>query len=174
MHKIFNAALISVAALSLCGAPSAWAQQKQKVSYKVGAGDSKYTQRHTLDVGDESGHQLVVFEIHRTFPSNAPVVNGIKLKEIWSRGYSDLVDSNGLSMNYSIYVLENGDRFYARTSTMGQADAAGKRSNVSVGHLLGGTGKVAGMKGMVRSTGVSDGKAGFNETQSEIEYWFAK
>src|SRR5262252_374975 len=93
MHKIFNAALISVAALSLCGAPSAWAQQKQKVSYKVGAGDSKYTQRHTLDVGYESGHQLVVFEIHRTFPSNAPVVNGVKLKEIWTRGYSDLVDA---------------------------------------------------------------------------------
>jgi hypothetical protein len=172
--KIFHAALVSVAALSLSGAPSAWAQQKQKMSYKVGAENSKYTQRHTLDVGDESGHQLVVFEIHRTFPSNAPAVNGVKLKEIWTRGYADYVTGNGLSTNYGIYVLENGDKFYTRASSMGQADAAGKRSTVSVGQILGGTGKLAGMKGMVRSTGASDGKAGFNESQSEIEYWFAK
>jgi hypothetical protein len=57
---------------------------------------------------------------------------------------------------------------------MGQADAAGKRTTLSVGQVLGGTGKLAGMKGAVRSTGVSDGKVNFNETQSEIEYWFAK
>jgi len=39
---------------------------------------------------------------------------------------------------------------------------------------LGGTGKLAAMKGLVRSTGVSDGKANFNETQTEIEYSIAK
>ena len=57
--------------------------------YKVTAEDSKYTQRNTIDVGDEFGHQLVLFEIHRTFPSNAPVINGVKLKETWTRGYAD-------------------------------------------------------------------------------------
>jgi len=35
-------------------------------------------------------------------------------------------------------------------------------------------GKFAAMKGLVRSNGVSDGKANFNETQTEIEYWMAK
>ena len=59
------------------------------------------------------------------------------------------------------------------TRTMGQADAAGKRSTVSVGQITGGTGKFAGMKGLVRSQGASDGKRGFNETSSEIEYWFS-
>ena len=54
---------------------------------------------------------------------------------------------------------------------MGQADAGGKRSTVAVGEIRGGTGKLAGMKGLVRSQGVSDGKAGYNETKSEIEYW---
>ena len=168
------AAIFSVATFSLCSAPVAWAQQKQKVSYKVTADNSKYTQRHTLEVGDESGHQLVMFEIHRTFPSNAPVVNGVKLKETWTRGYADYVNSNGLSTNYGVFVLENGDKFYTLASTMGQTDAAGKRMTVSVGNVLGGTGKFSGMKGLVRSKGASDGKAGFNETQSEIEYWFAK
>ena len=173
-NAMLRAAIFSVAALMLASAPDAWAQQKQKVSYKVTAENSKYTQRHTIDVADEPGHQLVMFEIHRTFPANAPVINGVKLKEVWTRGYADYVNNNGISTNYGIYVLENGDRFHTLASTMGQADAAGKRSTVSVGHIRDGTGKFAGMKGMLRSTGVSDGKAGFNETQAEIEYWFAK
>jgi hypothetical protein len=57
---------------------------------------------------------------------------------------------------------------------MGHADAGGKRSTVSVGNILGGTGKLTGMKGMVRARGASDGKVGFNETQVEIEFWFEK
>jgi hypothetical protein len=171
---IIHSAISCAAALMLCGAPSAWAQEKQKISYKVTAENSKYTQRNTIDVGDESGHQLVMFEIHRTFPSNAPVINGVKLKETWTRGYADYINSNGLSTNYTLYVLDNGDKFYTYSGTMGQADAAGKRSTVAVGQIRGGTGKFAAMKGLVRSTGVSDGKAGLNETQTEIEYWIAK
>jgi hypothetical protein len=169
-----RAAAFCAVAFVLCGAPSAWAQEKQKISYKVTAENSKYTQRNTIDVGDESGHQLVIFEIHRTFPANAPMINGVKLKELWTRGYADYVNNNGISSNYGVYSLENGDKFYTFSSTMGQADAAGKRTTVSVGSIRGGTGKLAGMKGMLRLTGVSDGKSGFNESQAEIEYWFAK
>ena len=40
--------------------------------------------------------------------------------------------------------------------------------------LIGGTGKLVTMKGVVRSNGISDGAKNFNETKSEIEYWFAK
>jgi len=171
---IVHSALGCAAALMVCSAPSAWAQEKQKISYKVTAESSKYTQRNTIDVGDESGHQLVMFEIYRTFPSNAPVINGVKLKETWTRGYADYINSNGLSTNYTIYVLDNGDKFYTYSGTMGQADATGKRTTVAVGQIRGGTGKFAAMKGLVRSTGISDGKAGLNETQAEIEYWIAK
>jgi hypothetical protein len=171
---MIRSAIGCAAALMLFSAPSAWAQEKVKVSYKVTAENSKYTQRDTIDVADESGHQLSLFEIHRTFPSNAPVINGVKLKETWTRGYADYINSNGLSINYTVYVLDNGDKFYSHSSTMGQADAAGKRTTVAVGQILGGTGKFAAMKGLVRSMGVSDGKAGLNETQTEIEYWMAK
>jgi hypothetical protein len=162
------------AAFVLCASPNARAQEKQKFSYKVTAKDSKYTQRNTLEIGDEPGHQIVMFEIRRTFSSNAPVVNGVKLKEMVTRGYADYVNSNGLSHNYGVYTLENGDKFTTFASTMGQADAAGKRTTVSVGHIRGGTGKLVGMKGIVRSNGLSDGKSAFNESQAEIEYWFAK
>ena len=42
-----------VAAVVLCSPVNAWAQEKQKVSYKVAAENAKYTQRNTIDVGDE-------------------------------------------------------------------------------------------------------------------------
>ena len=127
-----------------------------------------------IDVGDEPGHEVRIFEIHRTFPDSAPVINGVKLKETWTRGFSDYVNRSGLSTNYGVHVLENGDKFFTHSTTLGHADAAGKRTTMSVGRITGGTGKFLGMLGKVRSTGASDGKAGMNETQTEIEYWFAK
>jgi len=161
------------AAVSLCAASTVLAQQKQKVSYKAAAEATKYPKRHTLDVGDEDGHQLVLFEIHRTFGADAPVINGVKLKETWTRGFGDYLSNNGLSQNYTIYVLESGDKFYAVARTMGHAES-GKRSTVSVGEIRGGTGKLVGMKGVVRSKGASEGAKGYNESQTEIEYWFVK
>ena len=168
-----TATAVAVSAALSLGVTGAWAQQKQKVFYKVGAENTKYPQRHTLEVGDEPGHTVGLYEIHRSFAANAPVVNGLKLKETWTRGYSDYVNNNGLSTNYQTFVAENGDRFFVQSRTMGQADASGKRSTVSVGQITGGTGKFAGMKGLVRSQGASDGKRSFNETSSEIEYWFS-
>jgi len=168
-------AITAAAALSLCTATAAWAQEKQKVTYKVGAENTEYPQRHTLEVGDGPGHTVGIFEIHRTYPASAPIViNGLRLKESWTRGYSDYVSNNGISTNYQIYIAENGDRFHAVTHSMGQADDSGKRSTVSVGHITGGTGKFAAMRGMIRSQGASDGKRGFNESSTEIEYWFAE
>jgi hypothetical protein len=46
---------------------SAVAQQKQHVSYKVTAENSKYTQQQFLDVGDIPGHQVRSLEIYRDF-----------------------------------------------------------------------------------------------------------
>jgi len=163
-----------VAAVALSLATGALAQQKQKVSYKVGAENSKYTQRHVLEGGDEAGHTIVAFEIYRKFGADGPSIAGSKLRETWSRGYGDYIDNNGISTNYTTYVLDDGDKFFALTRTMGQADAGGKRTTVAVGEIRGGTGKLAGMKGMVRSKGISDGKAGYNEQSSEIEYWLPK
>ena len=173
MRNFLRIAIPLAAALALGTTSSAWAQQqKQKVSYKIGAENTKYPQRHTLEVGDQPGHTLSLYEIHRVFGGNAPVVNGLKLKETWTRGYGDYLDFNGLTMNYQIFVAENGDRFFVSSKTMGHADAAGKRTTMSVGEITGGTGKFAGMRGMTRAQGASDGKRGFNETSAEFEYWF--
>jgi len=176
MHRrtAFVPTLVCAAALALCGASGALAQQKQKVSYKVTADGATYPQRHTLDAGDYPGHSLSLYEIRRTFKADAPVVNGVRVKEIWTRGYGDYVDNNGPSHNYSVYMMENGDQFFTKAITMGQANAAGRRSTHSVGEVTGGTGKFVGMRGTFRANGASEGKIGLNETQADIEYWFAK
>ena len=152
----------------------ALAQQKQKVSYKVPAENTKYTQQLTIDAGDTAGHEVRVFEIHRTFASDAPVINGIKLKETWARGFSDYTDYNGPSASYVTYVFENGDKFFVHNTTLGQKNATGKRTTVSVGKITGGTGKFVGIQGMTRSSGLSDPKAGQNATDVEVEFWLAK
>jgi hypothetical protein len=177
---MLRAARIALPTVALFGltivlpAGDALAQQKQKVSYKAPAENTKYTQQLTIAAGDTPGHEVRVFEIHRTFATNAPVINGIKLKETWARGISDTTDYNGPSTSYITYVFENGDRMFGHTMTLGQKNAAGKRATISVGKITGGTGQFVGIQGMTRSTGLSDAKAGENATDTEIEFWFVK
>jgi hypothetical protein len=170
MHLLF---VYAIAVLLFIATGTALAQQRQKVAVKAAAENTKYTQRHTLDTG-EPGRSIGLFEIHRMFPVDPPVINGVKVKESFSRGYSDYIDRNGLSVNYITYVFDNGDRMYVTTRTMGQADSAGKRTTISVGEITGGTGKFVGIKGISRATGISQGQAGLNESQTELEYWFVK
>jgi hypothetical protein len=70
---------------------------------------------------------------------------------MWTRSLADFTDYNGLSNNYSVYVLENGDKFFVRASTMGQNTAA-KRSTAGIGTITGGTGKLVGIRGLTRSS----------------------
>ena len=169
--------IMSLAMLSLAiamPADSAIAQEKQRVSYKTPAEGTKYVQQHAIDVGDVPGHQVRIYELQRTFPNNPPVINETKLKEVWSRNTSDYVDGNGPGTFYSVYMLENGDKFFARGTVVTQRTAEGKLSSMTSGTITGGTGKFAGMRGIVRSLTTADPKAGFNDGQSEIEYWVEK
>jgi hypothetical protein len=100
MNRRRTLILTTIALLGLAvGLPAAdaVAQQKQRISYNVSAENSKYTQQHVIDVGDVPGHQVRVYEIYRSFPNNAPVINGLKVKETWTRATSDYTDGNGTS-----------------------------------------------------------------------------
>jgi hypothetical protein len=175
MNRCHIVGLSAIAAISLAMLPaSAFAQQKQHVSYKSLAENTKYTQQNVIDVGDVPGHQVRIYEIRRTFPTNPPVINGLKLAEQWTRGTSDYIDNNGTSTTYGVYVMENGDKFFTRSSLVAQSPAPGKLSNLVIGTVTGATGKLAGMQGLVRSTGSAEPKAGVNENQTEIDYWFEK
>jgi hypothetical protein len=159
---------------ALLPSADALAQERQRISYRVPAENTTYPRQLAIEVADTPGHQLRVFEIHRTFPADAPVINGIKLKEIWTSGISDYVDYNGPSFIYATYLLDNGDKFFVRATVLGQATSTGKRESTTVGTITGGTGRFTRIQGVVRGSNLADPKAGLNENQTEIEYWFAK
>jgi hypothetical protein len=74
---------------------------------------------------------------------------------------TDWIDLNGPTNSYNMYVLESGDKFFTKTSTLGQ-NAGGKRANTNTGAITGGAGKFLGIQGTVRGSGTSDPKAGLN------------
>src|ERR1700680_1066591 len=151
-------------------AGSSVAQQKQQVSFKTPAENSQYTQQQNIDVGDVPNHIVRVFDIHYTYPNNAPVINGLKLVEGWARGIADYIDGNGPDPLYLVYMMENGDKFFSRTAGVVQSSSSGKLAATQVGTITGGTGKLAAIQGTVRGNAKFDLKTGFNESQTDIEY----
>jgi hypothetical protein len=97
------------------------------------------------------------------------VVNGVALKEQWTRAISDYTDKNGPGTTYGVYFLENGDKFFSRSALVAQSTGPGKLTATTVGYITGGTGKFSGMQGIVRTVNIADPKAGVNEGQTEIE-----
>jgi hypothetical protein len=164
---------VLLATLALLVANSAVAQQKQQVAFTVPAENSKFTQQLTIDVGDMPNHVVRVFEVRYTFPNNAPVINGLKLVEEWDRGFGDRIDGSGPATIYTVYVMENGDRFFTRSVGVVQ-NTAGKLTNTVVGNITAGTGKLAGIQGNTRSVANFNYNTGFVEPQIEIEYWIGK
>jgi hypothetical protein len=177
MDRLTNLTLTIVAQLFLIvGLPAvdAVAQEKQRLSFKTSAENTKYTQQHLIEVGDVSGHQVRIYEIHRTFPNNAPVISGLAIKEQWTRALSDYTDNNGPGTTYGVYVLENGDKFFTRSALVAQSTGSGKLTASTVGYITGGTGRLSGIQGIVRTVNTADPKAGVNEGQTEIEYTIGK
>jgi hypothetical protein len=176
MFRLTTLTLTTMALLCLAvalPAGNAVAQQKQQASFKASAENSKFGQQLNIDVGDVPNHIVRIFEVHRTYPNDAPVINGLKLVEEWDRGIADLIGGNGSSTQHCVYVMENGDRFFARTVNVVQT-TSGKLNATVVGHITGGTGKLAGMQGVVRASTNFDPKTGFNEGQTDIEYSIGK
>ena len=166
------------AALTLLGIPGAWAQQKHPISFKNLGENTKYTEQHAMDVGDVPGHQVRIYEIHYTYTKDPPVFEGVRLVESWTHGYSDYVDTNGRHWGYATYVLENGDKIFARndgsSQTIVNPDGAKKSTATGVTTLTGGTGKVRGIQGTLRYIVIFDPKAGLNEGHTEGTYWIEK
>jgi hypothetical protein len=154
-------------------AGNAVAQQKQRVSYKISAENSKFTQQLNIDAGDLPNHIVRVYEVRRTFPNDAPIINGLKLVEEWNRGITEIIDGNGTGTLVTVYVMENGDEFFDRRTTVSQ-NASGKITATHVGSITGGTGKFAGMRGIVQASRDFDPQTTATDNQTDIECWIAK
>src|SRR5437867_2478115 len=85
-NKILLAVLIVTAELMIFGFSDVSAQEKKRFSESNAAANTKYTLQHAIDVGDVAGHQVRIYELHYTWPSNPPVYEGIRGVEGWARG----------------------------------------------------------------------------------------
>ena len=175
MKKIICGALVPAALVF--ASTDLRAQEKQKYLFKTPAGVSQYVQQHAIDVGDVSGHQVRVYEIHSTYANEAPVYDGVKVKEAWTRSVSDYTDGSGRSFGYGVAVLENGDKIFSRfeltTQTSVSADGSKTTRSYSVTNITGGTGKFKGIHGTLRGVTDTDFKhlAG---AVTEGEYWIER
>jgi hypothetical protein len=105
-------------------------------------------------------------------PNSAPAVNGLKLVEVFARGTADLTDGYGSTTGYFVFGVENGDKLFARFTSVVQS-ASGKITATTAGHITGGTGRLAGIQGVVRHLTNLDprpGAASPGDSQYEIEY----
>jgi hypothetical protein len=186
MGKILGsrATVVTLAgALILGGADTALGQEKHKISWTAKAENTKFTFQHTLELPDIPGHYLRVFELHTTWPDGgAPTIQGDKVVEAISRATSDAVGGNGLVRGYAVWRFESGDQVFQEYSNTGHAivNADQSKKTTFVGTLImtGGTGKMKGIKGVVRFSGGGEinpeGKATRAEYSAEGEYWFEK
>jgi hypothetical protein len=151
------------------------AEERCKVSEDGTGAKSSYTQQHVMDVGDMPGHQIRVFELHRTFPNDTPNCEHLKRTESWEHGYSDYVDRNGRAWGYSIISFENGDKIFAEFSGTSQttiaSDGSKKSTFTGVTRYTSGTGRYQGVQGLLRSNVVFDLDKNMNQARTEGEYW---
>jgi hypothetical protein len=167
--------VIAVLAVSL-SAGCVVAQSKQQVSVRIPFENLKFEVSQSVDVGDVPNDIVRVFELHYTVRSNsAPLIGGLKLKEAWQRGTADIADGVGTTSSYFEYLMENGDKFFVRNEAIIQRTVTGKLASMGVGHIFGGTGKLASIQGTTRNATTFDPKAGVaDEGELDIEYSMGK
>jgi hypothetical protein len=151
------------------------AQTRQQVSLRIPLQNLKFETHQSIEVGDVPNHIVRVFELHYAVPNdNAPLINGVKLKEVWQRGTADIAEGVGTTSSYFLYVMEDGDKFFVRNEAIIQR-AGTKIASAGVGHIFGGTGKLASIQGTTRNATTFDPKAGIaDEAELDIEYSMGK
>jgi len=170
--------LATLAAASLLlGATGESGIQKQRYVFKAPPGLAKYEQQHAIDVGDVPGHQIRIFEVHAHYTNEAPAYDGVRVKDAWTRVFTDYTEGSGHGQGYTVAELENGDKIFGRyeaiTQTTAGADGAKTTRTTSVTALTGGTGKFKGIRGTTRTTIGTDFK-NLGESMTEGEYWIEK
>jgi len=167
--------VIALLAVSL-SASCVVAQAKQQVSVRIPFANLKFEVSQSVEVGDVPNHIVRVFELHYTVPdNNAPLINGLRLKEAWQRGTADIADGVGTTSSYFLYLMENGDKFFVRNEAIIQRTGTGKLASTGAGHIFGGTGKLESIQGTTRNATTFDPKAGVaDEGELDIEYSMGK
>lgn len=176
--RAFGVALAFALASWFAVAQDVAAQEKHKYSFKAPPGSTKYVQTHLMDVGDVPGHQVRLAELQSDYKGNGPVYDGVKVVSARGVLVSDYTEGSGRAFSQTVQTLETGEKVFLRTEivthTSVGADGAKRIAFSTVGTLAGGTGRFKGIRGTLRTTGLTDLKIGTRGTESEGEYWFEK
>jgi len=161
--------------------PSIWAQQKYPITMSGEGAKGSYVQQHIIDVDDAPGHQLRVYEIHRTYSVEKPLlIDGERVVEAWVRGSSNYTGGIGPVWSYTTFVTDKGSKIFVESIGTSETQATDMGSRRGTYHgtsrFVGGTGRFAKIRGVYVDVSKfdTDPKAGYNTVDSHGEYWFEK
>lgn len=173
MKLLLGAVIVALVCLAV---PVSWAQQKYRLNETAPMSKSQYLQEHAIDVGDRPGHQVRIYEIRYEYPAKDLAFAGVVVKESMTRGMSDYVNWSGGFNTYSVYLLEDGNKIFSRSTgtTQSTTNADGTRAFKFsfVETFVGGTGRFKGIRGQQRGGGERAAGANSLTQESSGEYWF--
>lgn len=162
--------LVFAGILGLSIGREAVAQQKYTITEPANA-ISRFTQEHTIEVGDVPGHELRVYQVQNEYPQNDLTFAGVAVKQMLSNGVSDLVNGSGAFTAYNVFTMADGNKVFVRVTGTTQSDSAGGRRSTSVESFVGGTGKFKSIRGQMRNTIQRPPGAGSLTVHVSGEYW---
>jgi hypothetical protein len=91
---------------------------------------------------------------------------------------SDYTNGSGPAMTYAIYVLEDGNKVFSKATVTSQTTANNDGSKTlkffAVENFVGGTGRFAGIRGQIQSSGSRVPGEKVLTLQGSGEYWIEK
>jgi len=181
MNKLSRISIAAYLLAVLAALATAAAHGQEKFTYNHAAPPdaSKYIKDHSIDVDDVPGHKVRIVEIQRTYTKDHPTIMGVKVLEMWFRGFTDYGANGGPGYGYETWVLEDGSKIFLESKFLSSTEptASGSRRGRSFAtdRFVGGTGKYATIRGSLTSSAEfdTDPKSGYNRPISKGEYWLA-
>jgi hypothetical protein len=132
----------------------ATAQTKTTSDGKCGKPD----QQQAVDVGDRTGHALVIAKMSCTW-TNPYEIAGAKAKDYMVTVASDATGAKSQDRGYVVIIMDDGDKAFVRFMGSGTSAKDGTTAGEGTWSYTGGTGKLKGItgKGTYKSTGNADG-----------------
>lgn len=163
MQKTFFACLLVLAVTTV-------AEGQVKVSGSLECG--KPTAQHALEVGDRPGHSLAVSQSKCTWTKPFEIA-GTQSKEGVATAADEIRGNSIRSRGYFVDTMANGDQVHYRYQCTTALQDGAPQSAACKWTLVGGTGKLKGIKGTGSCTGKARADGGFSQ-ECEGDYTLPK